>query len=130
MSAFAVFFAGGEEHDNQRNDRGLFRQSETEEGLAVISCGCMVFTSFTSPVKQVAGKAEYLESTKNFYGGIVGFEVRDLIIDADKACARTRYRLQRPKGPAFESDVAEIFRVREGKIISFDIYFDTAPFPK
>jgi ketosteroid isomerase-like protein len=90
----------------------------------------MVFTSFTSPVKQVVGRAAYLESTKRFYGGIVAFEVRDLIIDGDKACALTRYQLQRPEAPAFQSDVAEIFRVRDGKIASFDIYFDSAPFPK
>ena len=90
----------------------------------------IVFTSFTSPVKQVAGKAAYLESTKNFYGGIIAFEVRDLLIDGDKACALTRYQLQRPQAPAFESDVAEIFRVHDGKITSFDIYFDSAPFPK
>jgi ketosteroid isomerase-like protein len=90
----------------------------------------MVFTSFTSPVKQVAGKAAYLESTKRFYGGIVTFEVRDVIIDGDKACALTWYRLQRPQEQAFESNVAEVFRVREGKITSFDIYFDSAPFPK
>lgn len=90
----------------------------------------MVFTSFTSPVKQVGGKAAYLESTKRFYEGILSFEVRDLIIDGDKACALTRYQLQRPQGLAFESNVAEIFRVRDGKITSFDIYFDSAPFPK
>lgn len=90
----------------------------------------MVFTSFTSPEKRVTGKAAYLQSTKNFYGGIVAFEVRDLLIDGDKACALTRYRLQRPQAPMFNSDVAEIFRVRDGKITSFDIYFDSAPFPK
>ena len=51
-------------------------------------------------------------------------------VDGDKACALTRYQLQRPGSPAFESNVAEIFRVRDGKIVSFDIYFDSAPFPK
>ena len=86
----------------------------------------MVFTSFTNPVKQVKGKAAYLESTKRFYGGIVTFEMRDLLIDGDKGCALTRYQLKRHEIPAFESNVAEVFRVREGKIISFDIYFDSA----
>ena len=90
----------------------------------------MVFTSFTSPVKQVTGKVAYLEATKRFYGGIVTFEVRDLLFDGDKACALTRYQLQRPGSPAFESNVAEVFQVRDGKIVSFDIYFDSAPFPK
>jgi ketosteroid isomerase-like protein len=90
----------------------------------------MVFTSFTSPVKRIVGKAAYLESTQRFYGGIITFEVRDVIIDGDKACALTQYQLQRPGAPEFQSDVAEIFRVRDGKITSLDIYFDSAPFPK
>lgn len=35
-----------------------------------------------------------------------------------------------PVGPAFGSDVAEVFGVRDGRITSFDIYFDSSPFPK
>jgi ketosteroid isomerase-like protein len=90
----------------------------------------MVFTSFTSPIKQVVGKKAFLESTKRFYGGILTFELGDVMTDGDKACALTRYQLQFPDAPEFQSDVAEIFRVRKGKITSLDIYFDTAPFPK
>jgi ketosteroid isomerase-like protein len=40
------------------------------------------------------------------------------------------YELQPPVGPAFSSDVAEIFGVQDGKITSFEIYFDSAPFAK
>ena len=53
------------------------------------------------------------------------------MIEGTKACALTRYQLQPPNGGAsFASDVAEVFSVRGGKIGSFDIYFDSAPFPK
>ena len=90
----------------------------------------MVFTSFTTPVKQVTGRAAYLESTKRFYSMIRGLEVRSVIVDGDHACALTRYDLQPPAGPLFQSHVAEVFGVRGGKITSFDIYFDSAPFPK
>ena len=90
----------------------------------------MIFTSFTTPIKQVSGKAAYLESTKRFYSMITSVELRDLLVDGDKACALTRYELQPPRGPAFHCDVAEVFGVRDGRIISFDIYFDSAPFPK
>lgn len=61
---------------------------------------------------------------------IAAVEVKDLLVDGDKACAFTRYELRPPAGQAFESYVAEVFRVRDGKISSFDIYFDSAPFPK
>jgi len=88
------------------------------------------FTSFTSPIRQVKGRAAFLEATKRFYSMIAAVEVRDLLVDGDKACALTTYQLQPPGGPAFRSDVAELFAVREGKISSFDIYFDSSPFPK
>ena len=90
----------------------------------------MVFTVFTSPVKQVTGKDAYIEATRRFYSTVVSVEVRALLIDGDRACALTRYELQPPKGDAFSSDVAEIFTVRNGKIDSFAIYFDPSPYPK
>jgi len=88
------------------------------------------FASFTSPVKEVTGKAAYLESTRRFFSMIESFEVRDLITDGAKACALTRYRLKPPAGNGFQSDVAELFTVTNGKISALSIYFDTAPFPK
>lgn len=88
------------------------------------------FTSFTSPPRELRGKDAFLQATKRFYSMIVSMEVRDLIVDGNRACARTRYELQPPGGPTFGSDVAELFVVENGRIRSFDIYFDSAPYPK
>jgi ketosteroid isomerase-like protein len=105
----------------------LTRKSGWESFLA----DDIVFSSLTSPVKQVKGKDAYLQATKRFYSMIADVRLRDLIIDGKKACALTRYELRPPNGGnPFESDVAEIFSVSNGKIDSFDIYFDTEPFPK
>jgi ketosteroid isomerase-like protein len=90
----------------------------------------VVFTSLTSPIKTISGKQAYLDSTKGFYSMIKALEVRGLIVDGDKVCALTRYQLQPPQRAAFQGDVAEVFRVHDDKISSFDIYFDSAPFPK
>jgi ketosteroid isomerase-like protein len=90
----------------------------------------MVFTSFTSPIRRISGKAAFLKSTRGFYAMITAIEVRELIVEGNTACALTRYQLQSPQGAAFESHVAEVFGVRDDKIASFDIYFDSAPFPK
>lgn len=91
----------------------------------------MTFTSFTSPVKHVKGKAAYLRATERFYSSIRRVELRELLVEGDRACALTRYSLQPPNGaPGFESDVAEIFTVRNGQITALAIYFDSAPFPK
>ena len=109
---------------------GYFAALERKQDWPAYLSDELVFTSFTSPSKTVRGKAAYLESTKRFYGMIQRFELRDLIADEDRACALTRYELQPPGGPAFRTDVAEVFGVRDGKIQSFDIYFDSTPFPK
>jgi ketosteroid isomerase-like protein len=90
----------------------------------------MQFTSHTSPIRQITGRDAYLEGTKRFYSMIKKLEVRGIVVDGDKACAMTRYELEPPVGPRFESHVAEVFEVRDGKIKSFDIYFDSASFPK
>jgi ketosteroid isomerase-like protein len=88
------------------------------------------FTSHTSPVKDVAGKAAFLEATQRFYRSIQSFEVRELLVDGARACALTRYQLGSPVGTTFQSDVAEVFTVGNGRIEALAIYFDSAPFPK
>jgi len=90
----------------------------------------VVFTSFTSPVRKISGKKEFLEGTKRFYSMIVAVHVMDLIVEGEKACALTHYELQPPAGNPFTSDVAEIFKLKDGKIESLGIYFDSSPFPK
>ncbi|MGC8595714.1 MAG: nuclear transport factor 2 family protein [Candidatus Kryptoniota bacterium] len=109
---------------------GYFNSLKQRKGWEAFLADDIAFTSFTYPINQITGRARYLEATKRFYSMITALEIRDLLVDGNKACALTRYELQPPSGPTFKSDVAEVFEVRDGKIISFDIYFDTAPFPK
>ncbi|HEY7994578.1 MAG TPA: nuclear transport factor 2 family protein [Candidatus Eremiobacteraceae bacterium] len=90
----------------------------------------VVFTSRTSPNRQLSGRSTFLEATKRFYSTIAGVDVRQLIVDGDRACVLSRYVLKPPAGPSFESDVAEVFEVLDNKIAAFDIYFDSAPYPK
>jgi ketosteroid isomerase-like protein len=108
-----------------------FDQLKHKSGWESLLADDVTFTSFTIPNKRVEGKTAYVQATKRFYSTIVRFEVRDLMVDGDRACALTHYDLQPPNGgPAFQSDVAEIFSVNDGKIASLGIYFDSAPFPK
>jgi ketosteroid isomerase-like protein len=106
-----------------------FEHLKDKSGWEASLADDMVFDSFTSPRKEVLGRAAYLESTKRFYGSIQSMEVRQLTVEGDRAVALTRYQLRGPTGD-FTSDVAETFGVANGKINSFGIYFDTAPFPK
>ena len=106
-----------------------FKQLERKTGWESLLAEDVVFTSFAIPNRQITGKQPYIEATKRFYSTIQSFEVRELVVEGSKACGLTRYQLKGPAG-VFQSDVAEIFTVRDGKIASLGIYFDSAPFPK
>jgi ketosteroid isomerase-like protein len=90
----------------------------------------VTFTSFTSPVKLLAGKPACLEATRRFYATVASLNVRDILVDGERACALTHYALRMPNGASFTSDVAEVFAVKNGRIESLAIYFDSAPYPK
>jgi ketosteroid isomerase-like protein len=90
----------------------------------------VAFTSYTSPVRQIMGRAAFLKATQRFYTSIVSVEIRSFIAEGDRVCALTHYELRAAAGNTFTSEVAEIFVVANAAIISFAIYFDSAPFPK
>ena len=90
----------------------------------------MTFSSFAIPVKRLTSMDEYLESTKRFFSMISAVEVKEMLIDGDKACALTRYELRAPGGLAFDCHVAEIFKVQGKEIVALDIYFHSTPFPR
>jgi len=89
------------------------------------------FTSYTSPVKRLPGRTATLQAASRFYSMAERLELLELLVDGDRACARTRYHVRPPSGASpFDSDVAELFTVRDGQITEFAIYFDTAPYPR
>lgn len=88
------------------------------------------FTNVTDPVKRATGKQASLEGIRRFYGMVKAMEVERVIVDGDQACALTRYELRPPIGPTFESHIAEVFEVSNGKIQSYGIHFDSAPYPQ
>jgi len=110
--------------------QGYFAALREQRGWQSFLSDDLVFISFTSPIKRVTGKTEFLKATKRFYSSIVSLEVRDILCDNEKACALTHYELRMADNHSFTSDVSEIFTVKDGHINSFAIYFDSAPFPK
>jgi ketosteroid isomerase-like protein len=109
---------------------GYFESVRAKEGWESFLADELQFTNFTDPVKRATGKRASLEGIRRFYGMVRAMEVERVIVDGDHACALTRYQLQPPIGPTFESHIAEVFEVSNGKIQSFGIYFDSAPYPQ
>jgi hypothetical protein len=111
--------------------RTYFDRLANHSGWEGMLADDMTFTSFTSPVKVVNGRDPFLASTKRFYSSIGGVDVRRLDVADDRIYALTRYVIRPPSpAPSFNTDVAEVFQVKDGRISALDIYFDSAPYPK
>jgi ketosteroid isomerase-like protein len=76
--------------------------------------------------KESKGKELFVNN--NFFKMVRGLKVKEIIVENENACAVVTYNLVSPKGNSFESDVAEIWKIKDGKLDSLAIYFDTAAF--
>ena len=88
----------------------------------------MTFVNHAGRGREATGRDAYVESTRRFFSMVRGVELQGIIVEGNRACATTRYRIQPPAGEPFPCDVAEILTVKEGFIDSLEIYFDSAPF--
>jgi ketosteroid isomerase-like protein len=107
-----------------------FAALERKQGWESFLAEDFSFTSYASPNRRLAGRDAYLAATRRFFSMISSLELKKLIVDGETVCAQTRYELRSPSGGTFQSDVAEVFGLRDGKIASLGIYFDSAPYPK
>ncbi len=78
--------------------------------------------------KESTGKEQFVNN--NFFKMVRGLNVKIMIVENDNACAVVDYDLMSPKGKSFTSEVAEIWKAKDGKLESLAIYFDTAQFQK
>ena len=78
--------------------------------------------------KETKGKELFVNN--NFFKMVKALNVKQMIIENENACALVSYDLASPKGNNFSSDVAEIWKVKDGKLVSLAIFFDTAAFQK
>jgi hypothetical protein len=108
----------------------LTRLQRREDGSSLIADD-MVFSSHASAGAEKSASRRIFCRGRRFYGMIVRRAGdRRHRCSGEKACALTALSAysRRPVAAAFESDVAEIFAVRNGKIaLRSPFYFDTAP---
>jgi ketosteroid isomerase-like protein len=83
---------------------------------------------FVSPGSVTQGKDAYVSATARFLSMVQGSEVKQLIIEGDRACALVDYEVVTPTGNTGNCSVAEILSAKDGKIDSSTIFFDTAAF--
>ena len=85
--------------------------------------------SFSGTVGKVAaGRGAFEENL--FFKYVKSLEVKTMIIEGGRACALVNYGLVSPKGDALSLDAAEIWQMKDGKLGSLAMYFDTVEYQK
>lgn len=78
----------------------------------------------------VVGKAAYVEVINRFSRVFQRMHVKEMTIDGPNACVIGNYDYLFPNGKRMNGDVAEIWKVKDGKLDSLRIFFDTLTFDK
>jgi ketosteroid isomerase-like protein len=79
-------------------------------------------------IKPVVGKQAYIEIIKRFSQRFQSMRVEEMIIDGDKASVIGNYDFQFPNGHKINGNVSENWTIKNGKLQSLTLYFDTLTF--
>jgi len=76
----------------------------------------------------VVGKQAYIEVINRFSRLFTSMHVKEMIVEGDRACVIGNYDYVFPTGKKINGDVAELWKVKNGKLDSLTIFFDTFSF--
>ncbi|HMG88540.1 MAG TPA: nuclear transport factor 2 family protein [Chryseolinea sp.] len=76
----------------------------------------------------VVGKQAYVEIIKRFSQRFQSMRVKQMIIEEDNASVIGNYDFQFPNGRKINGNVSEIWTIKDGKLQSLTLYFDTLTF--
>jgi len=82
-----------------------------------------VFTD-ASQILNAKGKEAVIQSFTPFLKGVEGVNVKQMIVEDENACVIVGYNYVNPKGLKMSQDVAELWEVRDNKLVRLTIYFD------
>jgi ketosteroid isomerase-like protein len=80
--------------------------------------------SDASKTVNAKGKAAVIQSFIPFLQGIESVKVKQMIVEGAEACAIAGYLYVNSKGQKMSQDVAEAWKIRNGKLAELTIYFD------
>jgi ketosteroid isomerase-like protein len=76
----------------------------------------------------IVGKAAYIEVIKRFSRVFKNMRVKEMTVEGDRACVIGNYDYVFPNGVSMNGDVAEIWKVKDGKLDALTLFFDTLTF--
>jgi len=74
------------------------------------------------------GKQAYIEVIKRFSKLFTNMRIKDMIVADDRAFVLANYDYEFPSGKKIDGDVAEVWKVKDGKLDALTIFFDTYSF--
>jgi ketosteroid isomerase-like protein len=84
--------------------------------------------AFSGPGKSHLGKEAFKVTLNNYLRLVKSLRVKQVTTENENASVIANYDLRSPTGKEFNLDVAEIWEIKDGKLNSLTIYFDTALF--
>jgi hypothetical protein len=81
--------------------------------------------TFVGPILQANGKAEFLAGSAGLRPIVRGYEMHRQWVDGDEVCSVYDFKIETPVG-AGSIPMAEWSVVRDGKLVSSRLLFDTA----
>src|SRR6478609_3461082 len=76
----------------------------------------------------IVGKQAYMEIIKRFSQRFESMRVKQMIVEGDKASVIGNYDFQFPNGVKINGNVSENWTIKNGKLQSLTLYFDTLTF--
>lgn len=76
----------------------------------------------------IVGKQAYIDIIKRFSQRFEAMRVKQMVVEGDKASVIGNYDFQFPNGKKINGDVSENWTVKNGKLQSLTIFFDTHTF--
>ena len=76
----------------------------------------------------IVGKEAYVQVIKRFSQLFQSMKVKEMIVQGDHACVIGNYDYLFPNGQKINGNVAEVWTIKNEKLQSLTIYFDTLTF--
>ena len=83
---------------------------------------------FTGPMDQVKGKDDFIKLNLDFFKMVVGYDIHQQAASKDSVATEGTITVKSPRGKELAFDLAEFYRIKNGKIHSVSIYWDPREF--
>ncbi len=78
----------------------------------------------------IAGKAAYIQVIKRFSQLFTAMRIKEMMISDDRAYVLANYDYVFPRGDSVNGDVVELWKIKNGKLDTLTIFFDTLTFER